>query len=82
MGVDALEQAAELKNVPSEEDGREGWIFTGRGEKGWEVRRIPYLARLRNRAMEPLLEMSPGRVFDRVLWINDVVFTVSCFDVT
>ncbi len=52
-------------------------MFTGRGRSGWEVRRIPHLADLRNRAMRPLREMAPGRMFDRVLWINDVVFTVS-----
>ena len=79
LGIDAWEQAAELQNVPSEEEGREGWIFTGRGEKGWEVRRIPYLSKLRNMAMEPLFDMRPRKVFDRVLWINDVVFTVSRF---
>jgi hypothetical protein len=77
MGIDAWEQAAELLDVPEEGEDHGGWIFTGRGESGWEVRRIPYLAKLRNQAMEPLLGMYPGERFEKVLWINDVVFTVS-----
>lgn len=76
LGIDVWEQAAELQNFPGEDGDRSGWIFTGRGKSGWEVRRIPYLANLRNKAMEPLLGMSPGEKFDKVLWINDVVFTV------
>lgn len=78
LGIDAEEHAERLKNVPEEEK-REGWIFTARGEKGWELRRIPYLADLRNKVMAPLLEIDETSYerFDRVLWINDVVFTVS-----
>jgi hypothetical protein len=76
LGIDAEEQAQTLMNVP-EEGKREGWIFTARGEKGWELRRIPYLAELRNRVMGPMLEEAEDMRFDRVLWINDVVFTVS-----
>src|ERR1700683_4177756 len=49
LGIDAEEHAERLKNVPEEK--REGWIFTARGEKGWELRRIPYLADLRNKVM-------------------------------
>ncbi|KAE8447547.1 hypothetical protein EG329_010677 [Mollisiaceae sp. DMI_Dod_QoI] len=84
-GVSSEEQGAMLKDVPEageDGEGRRGWIFTGRGERGWEVRRIPYLAELRNRAMEPLVELEgdgKGR-FDTVLWINDVVFSTE--DVT
>jgi hypothetical protein len=77
LGITSEEQYAELLDVPGPEEDRTGWIFTGRGEKGWEVRRIPYLANLRNRAMEPLSEMEHRRKFERVLWINDVIFTVS-----
>lgn len=75
LGIDAEEHAERLKNVPEEK--REGWIFTARGEKGWELRRIPYLADLRNKVMAPLLEIDETSYerFDRVLWINDVVFT-------
>lgn len=76
VGMSVEEQAAWVLDVP-EEGNREGWIFTGRGGKGWEPRRIPYLADLRNIVMEPLGEQ--GR-YDTVLWINDVVFTAE--DVT
>jgi hypothetical protein len=54
-----------------------GWIETPRGKK--ELRRIPYLSRLRNWTLEPLKELSrQGKRFDKVLFLNDVVFTV-CF---
>ena len=52
-----------------------GWIETPRGRK--EVRRVPYLAELRNIAMRPLYELrDAGVTFDKVLFLNDVVFTV------
>ncbi|KAG0639900.1 cryptococcal mannosyltransferase 1-domain-containing protein [Tuber brumale] len=60
--------------------GEEGWIVTPRGRK--ELRRIPYLARARNRVLEPLLELQAGEgggrneSFDRLLFLNDVIFTV------
>jgi hypothetical protein len=82
LGIDLEGQLAELARFPGEGEDRSGWLFTGRKEKsesGWEMRRIPYLAKLRNRAMEPLLRVwdeGRGRKFDKVLWINDVVFTV------
>jgi hypothetical protein len=54
-----------------------GWIDTPRGRK--ELRRIPYLSRLRNWTLQPLLELSrQGEKFDKVLFLNDVVFSV-CF---
>jgi hypothetical protein len=83
VGMTGDEQMEMLQNVPDSEDNggdRSGWIFTGRYKKipsGWERRRIPWLAEQRNKAMEPLMEMQPGRTFERVLWVNDVVFTVS-----
>ncbi|KAB8303390.1 hypothetical protein EYC80_004819 [Monilinia laxa] len=85
LGMDREAQLEELKRVPAEGEDRSGWLYTGReeSESGWEMRRIPYLARLRNKAMEPLLKIwdkGRGRKFDRVLWINDVVFTTT--DVT
>jgi hypothetical protein len=41
----------------------------------WEVRRIPFLARERNRGLEPLVEMGKnGKRFDKILVLNDVVF--------
>ena len=52
-----------------------GWLETPRGKK--ELRRIPYLARLRNLSLKPLADLeSEGIVFDRILFLNDVVFTV------
>lgn len=54
----------------------EGWIDTPRGRK--ELRRIPYLARLRNISLEPLNKLAAeGSKFDKVLFLNDVVFSVS-----
>jgi hypothetical protein len=53
-----------------------GWIDTPQG--GRELRRIPYLSRLRNLALEPLQQLSQqGERFDKVLFLNDVVFNVS-----
>ncbi|RPA81896.1 hypothetical protein BJ508DRAFT_102054 [Ascobolus immersus RN42] len=50
-----------------------GWIDTPRGQR--ELRRIPYLARLRNLALEPLKELHRnGEKFDKILFLNDVVF--------
>lgn len=61
--------------APDAEKG-EGWIDTDEGER--ELRRIPYLARLRNQSLQPLEELARvGVVFDSVLFLNDVVFTVS-----
>ncbi len=63
---------------------QEGWIKiqqTGFEKfdvhKGdYALRRIHYLAQLRNKALEPLFELSEkGEKFDRVLFLNDVVFT-------
>jgi hypothetical protein len=59
---------------PKNERG-EGWIDTSRGER--ELRRIPYLAKLRNKTIQDLIELSEkGTTFDKVLFLNDVVFTV------
>jgi Cryptococcal mannosyltransferase 1 len=64
----------EISRVPP--DGKQGWIWAKHGKK--ELRRIPYLAGLRNRVMDSMLEVErdSGRKFDKVLWLNDVVFTV------
>ncbi|QKX55062.1 uncharacterized protein TRUGW13939_02154 [Talaromyces rugulosus] len=54
--------------------GDEGWIDTPRGRR--ELRRIPYLARLRNLTLQPLKELAEqGITFDKILFLNDVVFT-------
>ena len=53
----------------------EGWIRTPRGKT--ELRRIPYLARLRNKTLEALAGLAAnGTTFDKVLFLNDVAFTV------
>jgi hypothetical protein len=54
----------------------EGWIKTADGAR--QLRRIPYLARVRNLGLLPLYDLyRQGIVFDKVLFLNDVVFTVS-----
>ncbi|TVY87426.1 hypothetical protein LAWI1_G007074 [Lachnellula willkommii] len=73
LGESMEEQIEAQKHVPGD---REGWVYTGRegfGDGGWEKRRIPHLAKSRNHAMEPLFLVE--RRFDKVLWVNDVVFT-------
>lgn len=63
--------ADEISQTP----GKDGWIDTARGKK--EMRRIPYLSRLRNRSLEPLTTLAEeGTTFDRILFLNDVVFDV------
>ena len=55
----------------------DGWIETPRGKK--ELRRIPYLSKLRNLSLEPLNELArSGIKFEKVLFLNDVVFKVRC----
>ncbi|KAB8211109.1 cryptococcal mannosyltransferase 1-domain-containing protein [Aspergillus parasiticus] len=54
----------------------QGWIETPIGTT--ELRRVPYLARLRNVAMEPLYQrQTEGIMYDKILFLNDVVFTTS-----
>jgi hypothetical protein len=56
-------------------DKGEGWIDTPRGKR--ELRRIPFLAKLRNRTLQDLIDLNKkGEHFDKVLFLNDVVFTV------
>ncbi|CAM1506832.1 Fc.00g064730.m01.CDS01 [Cosmosporella sp. VM-42] len=56
-------------------DQGDGWIDTARGKK--ELRRIPYLAKLRNKTLKDLFELhEKGVRFDKVLFLNDVIFTV------
>ncbi|KAL0936455.1 polysaccharide export protein [Colletotrichum truncatum] len=51
-----------------------GWIWNAK-EGHFDMRRITYLARERNRAMEPLKALGEkGVKFDKVIWLNDVVF--------
>ena len=71
----------EIERIPGPHE--EGWIWTSRGRK--ELRRIPYLAHIRNQVMgklKHLAERTDGqgkRVFDKILWLNDVIFTVCHF---
>lgn len=52
-----------------------GWINTPRGRT--ELRRIPYLSRLRNLVLGPLEELAEqGERFDKILWVNDVILDV------
>ncbi|KAJ5908324.1 hypothetical protein N7495_001006, partial [Penicillium taxi] len=52
----------------------EGWVETRRGYT--ELRRIPYLSRIRNLSLQPLEELAKqGITFDKILFLNDVVFT-------
>lgn len=69
--LDETTHADEIGGAP----GNSGWIDTARGKK--ELRRIPYLSRLRNRSLEPLVELADkGIKFDKLLFLNDVVFDV------
>lgn len=69
----------EMNRIPGPQE--DGWIFTSRGRK--ELRRIPYLSGIRNRVMEKLNILaereSDKRMFDKILWLNDVIFTVRLF---
>ncbi|TKA69975.1 hypothetical protein B0A55_08067 [Friedmanniomyces simplex] len=62
--------------MPATKSYRQNWTEWFELEKDeWVPRRIPYLARLRNQVMEPLYEQqSKGVVYDKILWLNDVVF--------
>ena len=54
-----------------------GWIQTTRADK--QLRRMPYLARLKNIVLGHLSELSKKHImFDTVLFLNDVVFSVCC----
>ncbi|RDA96042.1 hypothetical protein CP533_5813 [Ophiocordyceps camponoti-saundersi (nom. inval.)] len=58
----------------AKEDKGVGWIDTPRKRR--ELRRITYLAKLRNKTIQDLLDLSEkGTSFDKVLFLNDVVFT-------
>lgn len=72
--LDERTHADEIASPPAEPGN--GWIKTARGRI--ELRRIPYLARLRNASLQPLIRMAEqGTTFDYVLFLNDVVFSVT-----
>jgi hypothetical protein len=78
LGMTVFEQLDEISAWPDPNGKRKaGWIWDGE-EGHYALRRIPYLAKVRNQAMEPLKMLKKqGRRFDKVLWVNDVVFDVS-----
>ncbi|KFY60426.1 hypothetical protein V497_03659 [Pseudogymnoascus sp. VKM F-4516 (FW-969)] len=91
LGKLGVERNIELKDITHKDEiertpgpDEAGWIHTSRGKK--ELRRIPYLAEIRNNVMAKLQDLAEGqdgrepRVFDKVIWLNDVVFTTE--DVT
>lgn len=81
MGVDRrikLEEETHEKLVANRpEEGDKGWVLTPVGNHQW--RRIPFLAGVRNRVLEPLADsrvVNATSGFDKVLFLNDIVFTV------
>lgn len=80
LGLTVWEQLEEIDTRPPPGSREPGWIWNV-AESQFELRRIPYLAKVRNQAMEPLKQLqSEGRKFDKVLWLNDVVFDVRLSD--
>lgn len=61
------------KVVVSEHLPLEGLVQPELSQSREKVRRIPYLAEVRNRAMRPFY--TSGRKFDKILFLNDVVFS-------
>lgn len=82
LGMTVWEQLDEIDARPPPGSREPGWIWNP-AEDQFEMRRIPYLSRVRNQAMAPLKELErQGKHFDKVLWINDVVFDVRIGDHT
>lgn len=73
--LDETTHADEVSKPPSDS----GWLEIPNGTT--QLRRISYLAKSRNIAMQPLYELQDANVvFDKILFLNDVVFTVRvCF---
>lgn len=61
-----------LQRLLGKEGTNDNWIKT---DKGWFPRRISYLAVLRNMVLDPLKDTSQH--YDKILFINDVIFTVT-----
>ena len=75
--LDPTTHADEINAGPLDDQGnpRPGWIQTTSVGTGKEMRRIPYLARLRNTSLKPLLDAHAEKQrYDRILFLNDVVF--------
>lgn len=80
LGTIGVNRSIVLSNVTHEDEVARppglGWVDSRQGTK--ELRRIPYLARIRNLALESLKELaSKGEHFDKVLFLNDVVFSTN-----
>jgi hypothetical protein len=68
--LDEISHADEIARQPS----GQGWIKTPDGET--RMRRIPFLANVRNHVFAPLERLvAEGEHFDTILFLNDVVFT-------
>lgn len=80
LGMDVYQQLDEMWARPDPDGPRqEGWIWN-QEDLVYDLRRITYLAKERNRVMKPLEDLArSGSKFDKVLWINDVLFNVSNF---
>lgn len=80
LGMDVWQQLDEMWARPDPDGPRqEGWIWNEE-DHVYDLRRITYLAKERNRVMKPLEDLArSGTTFDKVLWINDVLFNVSAF---
>ena len=70
--LDPVTHQDKISGVPD----RLGWVEAPQGGK--ELRRIPYLSELRNLSLRPLIPLRDnGSVFDKILFLNDVVFNVA-----
>ena len=71
IALEETTHAMEMSKPPA----ATGWIDTPRGKR--ELRRIPFLANLRNISLKPLANLAINGIrFDKVLFLNDVAFSV------
>ena len=73
--LDPTTHEDEVSKIP--EEGTPGWIHTPRSGDAKELRRISYLARLRNKVLQPLYDGSTSMTFDKILFLNDIDFRPS-----
>lgn len=78
-----LEGIGVQNQINTEDASHERIIAEKKSTTGWlkaygnELRRIPYLASVGNKASEPLSSLAKSGVkFDKLLYINDVVYSV------
>jgi hypothetical protein len=78
-----LEKLGVRRNITMEDETHEDFMAQPPGDEGWvhtrkgttEIRRIPFLAKLRNRTLQPLRDLwVAGERFDYVLFLGDVIF--------